>query len=202
MTSLPELCTKAYYDGFNGQKYEYATFSKHLYLSDYTNNTHLLRYTQKPAITLLSCSKLVDAHDADYEVIKLADGRPMKVPEWYEWVSYEEFHVEDYGMRNVSFVKAWNSQIVSQDDARFYDGTWGAVMWFTSIHWSVVAWSFNGLRVDHPTADGTRFGGYDVQTLTIWNPICVDKFVSFKHAPGGALWTYLPDGIYAMEDVD
>ena len=105
--SLPVLCTSAYYGEIDGYNYQYASFS----------GTHDV-FANGPPIWY---SKLVDATYDDDEPIRLPDGRPMKIPQWYDWETINEFGVEHSGTYNVNFIVPDMSRIVSHEDGLLMD---------------------------------------------------------------------------------
>jgi len=195
-TSLADICTAMYYGNVtaenpDGIRYQYATFSRQQSLAQFSNQSGSLKRFLKPTGDLLWSSKLVDAYsmddEDDEEVLKTPDGLTKKVPEWYQWVTCNEFHVPEYGSKNLIFIDVKYTKIVSQHHSGFVNR--GS---FTSgflTDWAKVGCEFDGLLVDTMQPDGARFGNYDVNTLVIWNPACVISSSCFQH-DGKSLWTY------------
>ena len=97
------------------------------------------------------------------------------VPDWFNWVVNEDFHVDRYENRNLVFLKYTppNATVLRQKEdrpvlMRYSISQSGVVTFF---HWSQMKTDgYKGVLISEGENDGEPFGGWDCYpTLAIWD---------------------------------
>ena len=107
------------------------------------------------------------------------------VPEWYTWVTWEDFKVETYAKRGLLFASFHDEKLVTQKTAEqsYTERRYGADF----IDWQAIqAQGFSGIVVDSPC--GPLWGGWDVSTVAVWSPEAISLVQAVPNA--GKEWAY------------
>jgi hypothetical protein len=184
-TFLTDLCTKMVADG-----YDYAHFNAK---TDYESYKHEPTIDRKP-VTALFFSRLVEYWDSHDENNK------QYVPDWYNKLTMEDWEVDKYGKRNITFAKIASYQhIIKQVEDKDLLNRYRRDLTFGDFKYPRFDWpgiqvrGFKGVLVAEPECDMHPFGTWDVQTLAIWD---VSALVAVKHfANAGKPYHYVVDNV-------
>ncbi len=134
-------------------------------------------FSSKPTAPTLSCSR-IQACDGGF------------VPDWYLFVVSEEFNVDEYSQKDLLFVKADSSRLVTESDPRFRkSGAWRQeTQYMPTIRWPKVAAVCAGITVDPTKFEVCDvFSMWDVDTLAVWDGSCITATRAFRNT---GKWLY------------
>ncbi len=133
--------------------------------------------SSKPTACTLYCSRLQTCNEET-------------VPEWYVFVVCEDFNAAVYSQKDLLFVKADSSRLVTESDPRFRkSGAWRQeTPYMPTICWPSVAGEYAGITVD-PAKFEMRdvFPTWDVDTLAVWDSSCITDVRAFQNV---GEWVY------------
>jgi hypothetical protein len=175
--TLFELCNEMVAAG-----YEYAHLNTKL---DYCDFKPELEVDLKPRVALFY-SKLVEPWGVDDD-----DNNPKQyAPDWYNKLVSDDWRVEEYGMRNITFAKLASGGIhvlkqeldadlltLHRRDVRFC----GCAM--PRFDWPQLQQrGYKGIMVTQPESDMEPFGTWDVESLAVWDLTALTSVRSFRNA--------------------
>ena len=163
--------------------YEYAHFNRKL---DYDEFKAELTVDRKPWSALVF-SKLLQPFWVDEDE---ADNNKRYAPDWYSKLVIDNWRVEEYGAWNLTFAKLAKGGISilrQEQDAELLklhrrDFTVsGRAM--PRFDWpELQRRGYKGIIVSEPESDFEPFGGWDVESLAVWDTSVLTDVKHFKNA--------------------
>ena len=105
------------------------------------------------------------------KLIQDADDEHQVIPEWYSWLEWNmRDRMDAYKHSDLIFAKYDEARIIKQDNPALRRPPYFKPNAFMgAFDWVRISADWAGILVDTPERDMEPFGGWDVETLAVWN---------------------------------